>query len=99
MKVNGISVTSGTIIASLGQSVEIDLPSGPYEIVFNDAAPAQSAIIKGSKIHIDNLADPFGVVLKFIIQTASGPKQLTLAVYTVGGGNLVDKIIHYTVEI
>ncbi|MFN7108713.1 MAG: hypothetical protein ACK4MY_10870 [Brevundimonas sp.] len=100
MKINGRNAQAGTLVIGVGQTAELDLPWGSFSLVFNPNAQKQNISLNGGsrQILFDATDNALGIGTTLNIPLSNGTNvSLNLAVYSIGDGTAVTRIVHYTV--
>lgn len=101
MKINGRPATSGTLVIGAGEQAEINLPWGPFALVFNpDVQPMNISLTSNTRqIVFDGTDNSLGLATTLQIPLTNGQRSnLALAVYAIGHGSSATRIVHYTVS-
>jgi hypothetical protein len=99
MKIDGRPAMCGSIVVGPGQIGEIDIPWGTYRLVFDppEAGPGITLSTTDNTITLRAVDNALGVATTLEIPTVSGGRAiLNLAIYTIGDGPSLCRVIHYT---
>lgn len=99
MKINGKAAQSGTLVIGPGQSAELDLPFGSFQLLFNPSIQPQNVQLTTTppQIVFDGMDNTLGVGTSLTIPLQNGFVTLTIVIHSLGDGSSVYRIINYTV--
>jgi hypothetical protein len=98
MYINNQSIESGTIVLGRGHVGAIDLPWGRHELMFNPSTTPMNILLNTEgKIIFDGTDNPLGVCTELKIpMDDSRFYYLNIAVYAIGAGDTVSRVVHYS---
>lgn len=101
MRLNDTPAKSGTIVVGAGQTGALSLPWGTFTLVFEPHATPQKVQLATSppEIVFHGTDNALGLATILNLPLSDGQTALlNLAVYSIGEGESVHRVIHYTVQ-